>query len=180
MKIYTKTGDNGETSIFTGKRLDKDSIRIEAIGTVDELNSIIGIILTCSQNKQINQKLLRIQRELFGLGFDLATPLDSKVSIKRTSLSQIRRLETEINDWNKKLPKLENFILPGGSELAANLHFGRTVARRAERAIVKLSHQEKINRNIIPFINRLSDWLFTLARFANYISGVKEVLWKKI
>ena len=197
MKIYTKAGDSGTTSLFGGKRVDKNSARIEAYGCVDELNSLIGVIvaninvilseakdLDSSQKaqndnkKEFLKKLIRVQAELFVLGTDLATPTDVKVKIPRISKSFVTRLEKEIDLMEKQLSKLKNFILPGGTKIGSRLHLARTVARRAERRIVELSQAEKINKNSLIYINRLSDWLFVLARYVNYSEKAKEIQWK--
>ncbi|MCR4324799.1 MAG: cob(I)yrinic acid a,c-diamide adenosyltransferase [Candidatus Curtissbacteria bacterium] len=199
MKIYTKTGDSGTTSLFGGERVDKDSARINATGAVDELNSQLGVILAALSSSlrgvkrqsnlnlrdrhatlamtRIRKKLLRLQRELFVFGADLATPYDVKVKTLRVGKSYVSRLEAEIDEWQKTLSPLRYFILPGGSEVGARLHLARTIARRAERQVVKLSKQEKINPQAILFINRLSDWLFVLARYANKLDGVSETAW---
>ena len=158
--------------------MDKDSIRIQAYGVVDELNSFIGVILSEQIDKKIADKLIRIQSELFVLGTDLASGLDIKVMIPRIKNSAITRLEKEIDIWEKDLPKLKNFILPGGSGLGAKLHFARTITRRAERSIAALSKNEKINKNAQIYINRLSDWFFVLARHINALDGVEEKIWK--
>lgn len=194
MKIYTKTGDHGTTSLFGGRRIDKDSARIEAYGNVDELNSLIGVVIgelnyssgtsrevslkRNSPQGRIVNKLLRIQAELFVLGADLATPLDVKVKIPRVTKPYIRRLEKEIDIWDKNLPKLKKFILPGGGKIGSKLHLARTIARRAERSIVALSNQEKINQNAQIYINRLSDWLFVAARYVNKLEKFPETSWK--
>ncbi len=177
MKIYTKTGDNGTTSLFGGQRVEKNSLRIEACGHIDELNSFIGTITASKPDEEIAQKLTRIQKELFTLGADVASPPNTKINFQRISKRQIKRLELEIDKWSKQLPPLRNFILPDGSQLAANLHLARAITRRAERAIVALSHQEKINKNTLSFINRLSDWFFTLARIANHKDAIEEKNW---
>ncbi len=178
MKIYTKTGDRGTTSLFGGKRVDKNSARIEAYGCVDELNSLIGVIVASEPSADVLKKLIRIQDELFVLGSDLATPLGVKVKIPKITKSFITRLEKEIDAFDKNLPALRNFILPGGRNIGSKLHLARTVARRAERRIVDLSHTEKINQNSLIYINRLSDWLFVMARYVNSLEKVKEVTWK--
>ncbi len=183
-KIYTKSGDKGETSLFGGKKIIKDDLRIEAYGNVDELNSHIGVILAEVMGVQpllgvrpLKQKLLRIQDELFVLGSDLATPLNVKIKIPRVSKSFVTRLEREIDTWQKDLPKLKKFILPDGSKVGSKLHLARSVARRAERSIVRLAHADNINCNDIMYVNRLSDWFFVMARYVNRIEKKKEVLW---
>lgn len=188
MKIYTKAGDRGTTSLFGGKKVKKDDLRIEAYGNVDELNSLIGLILAEFTNhpdgvrtligvEPLKRKLIRIQNELFVLGSDLATPKEVKVKVPKVSKSFITRLEKEIDDWSKNLSKLKKFILPGGGKIGSKLHLARTVARRAERSIVALSNQEKINNNAQVYINRLSDWLFIAARYVNKLEKVKEISW---
>lgn len=182
MKIYTKTGDHGTTSLFGGQRVEKNSSRIEAYGVVDELNSLIGVIISevepQKEVKPLRRKLLRIQNELFVLGSDLASPLDVKVRIPRVTKSFINRLEREIDAWQKELPQLKNFILPGGSKTGSQIHLARTIARRAERSIVDLGRQGRLNKNALIYINRLSDWLFTLARYVNKLDNVYEVNWR--
>ena len=183
MKIYTKTGDKGTTSLFGGERVDKNSARIRAYGDVDELNSMIGVIVvivkqTMTNQSSISGKLLRIQSELFVLGCDLATPLSVKLKIPRINKAYVTRLEKEIDYWQGKLPLLRNFILPGGTNTGSSLHMARAIARRVERSIVELSGLEKINKYDLVYINRLSDWLFVLARYVNKLDGVKEVIWK--
>ena len=178
VKIYTKTGDRGTTSLFGGQRVGKDSLRIAAFGTVDELNSVLGVVLAQELPFDISKKLLRVQSELFVLGSDLASPYGLKVKIPRVSSAYAKRLEGEIDIWTKKLPQLRNFILPGGSLAGAQLHMARTIARRSERAIVSLGQEEKINGNAIVYLNRLSDWFFILARYVNMLDGKREVIWK--
>ena len=178
MKIYTKTGDSGTTSLFGGKRLTKDDLRVEAYGNVDELNSLLGTVLSEQPPDNIAKKLLRIQEELFVLGTGLASPGILKVKIPRVKKPFITRLEQEIDSWDKNLPKLRNFILPGGSKVGSQLHLARSVARRAERSIAALSQNEKINKNAQIYINRLSDWLFVLARYVNKLEGQEEKIWK--
>ena len=182
MKIYTKTGDEGTTSLFGGQRVDKSSVRIAAYGGVDELNSMIGVIgvivLQTIKDKVLSTKLLRIQSELMVLGSDLATPLDVKIKIPRMTKSHILRLEKEIDFWQKNLPVLKNFILPGGGNAGSSLHMARAMARRVERSIVDLSQNEKINKYDLIFINRLSDWLFVLARYVNKLEDAPEQIWK--
>jgi cob(I)alamin adenosyltransferase len=177
MKIYTKTGDRGTTSLFGGKRIDKNSARIEAYGSIDELNSLIGTIVAKNPPVDVLKKLIRVQGELFVLGTDLATPADVKIKIPRVTKTFITRLEKEIDLLDKRLPVLKNFILPGGGKVGSNLHLARTVARRAERRIVDLASVEKINQNSLIYINRLSDWLFVLARYINNEENAKEVIW---
>jgi len=181
-KIYTKTGDSGETSLVGGLRVAKHSLRPEAFGEVDELNSIIGLVRTnlpIGKKEDIDKLLERVQNELFDLGADLATPEGSKYSDKalRISTLQVDRLENEIDFYNKDLNELKSFVLPGGSILSSWLHFARTATRRAERKITKLASEEGINNNVITYINRLSDLLFVIARHCND-NGKADILWQ--
>ncbi len=182
MKIYTKTGDNGETSLFGGKRVWKDDQRIKAYGTIDELNAVIGIALVGVANEEIREALYQIQNELFVVGSDLASPLEKENPnsvIKRIDDKYITQLEIWIDKFDAKLPQLKNFILPGGVKGAAVLHHARTVCRRAEREVVTLSHSESINHQIEVYLNRLSDLLFVLARFENLSSGYPDTEWHR-
>ncbi|MBI3341964.1 cob(I)yrinic acid a,c-diamide adenosyltransferase [Candidatus Curtissbacteria bacterium] len=178
MKIYTKTGDQGTTSLFGGKRVDKNSLRVEAYGKVDELNSYLGVILTGEESRDISSKLQRIQLELFTLATDLATPSDVKIKVPRISKRDVTRLEKEIDDWEKNLPKLRNFIVPGGSKIGAMLHLARTQARCLERIVVSLDRTDRLNGNILPYINRLSDWFFVFARRTNLEAKQPEKIWQ--
>lgn len=178
MKIYTKTGDDGTTALFSGGRVTKDHLRVEAYGTVDELNSVIGIARAHSPSRKTDILLEHIQKQLFHLGADLATPLDAKADwIIRITDADIEWLEQSIDEMTSDLSELKNFILPGGSLVGAHLHLARTIARRAERWAVRLSAQEAIGEQVIRYLNRLSDWLFTLARWENRRVGVKEEKW---
>ena len=182
MKIYTKTGDNGETSLFGGKRVRKDNPRISAYGTVDELNAVLGIVVTEVKDEELNSVLQSLQNELFVLGSDLATPADKGNKgfvIPRIVKENCEHLEILIDKYDAKLPELKNFILPGGSKGAANLHLARTVCRRAEREVVSLSKNEEINSEVEIYLNRLSDLLFVLARYQNLISGTADINWQK-
>ncbi|MBI2327688.1 cob(I)yrinic acid a,c-diamide adenosyltransferase [Candidatus Curtissbacteria bacterium] len=252
MKIYTKTGDHGTTSLFGGKRVDKSDLRIKTYGEVDELNSLIGVVIAELHTSEVfsgrrqdstsevdmgnnlslrsgksrrsnllsrhsglsridsgvaplprmtgntfadtEKKLFRIQSELLVLGSDLATPMEVKVKVLRVKKSFVTRLEKEIDSWSVSLPQLRNFILPGGGKVGAQLHLARTVARRAERSIAELDRTDGINKhslrsssasqrtaglkNALIYINRLSDWLFTLARYVNKLEGQSEKIWK--
>lgn len=178
MKIYTKTGDSGTTSLFGGKRVSKHSARVKCVGYVDEINALLGVTLVKCQDRKVANLILRIQGELFTLGADLATPMDIKVKVPRVNKTFTTRLEKEIDRMEQELPKIKNFILPGGSGTGSKLHLARATARRAERAIVILAEEEKMNAAIRPYINRLSDWLFVLARYANKIEGIGEQIWK--
>ncbi|ROL62109.1 cob(I)yrinic acid a,c-diamide adenosyltransferase [Bacteroidetes/Chlorobi group bacterium ChocPot_Mid] len=179
MKIYTKTGDKGSTSLYNGNRVQKSDLRVETYGTVDELNTIIGIVIAHDVPKLIEDDLLKISKWLFNLGSDLATPLDSKINIQRIQKENIEYLEKKIDEYTIKLPELKNFILPGGSKPGAFLHQARTVCRRAERLAVSLSEKETIGELPVIFLNRLSDYLFTAARFSNHLLGINETIWTK-
>ncbi len=167
MKIYTKTGDKGETSLYGGKRVFKNNLRIEAYGCIDELNSAIGLVLS----KIKNEKLDEIQKDLFLIGSILA-------GYENTKDFDIRKLEDWIDGLEKDLPPIKNFIIPGGCEAAGFLHLARSICRKAERRVVELSQKENFDENIIVYLNRLSDFLFVLARFENNKSGIKEEIWK--
>ena len=177
-KIYTKTGDKGTTALASGKRVSKDHYRIQAYGTVDELNSILGIVRVKASVK-VKKIISDIQNDLFDLGADLATPEQKKYKFAplRITKKQVDRIEKSIDQFNKKLKALNSFVLPGGSESASFLHNARTVARRAETRIVSLSKKENINNDTIRYINRLSDLLFVLSRVENQ-NGKKDILWK--
>ena len=179
MRIYTKTGDKGETSLFGGKRVKKNTLRIETYGTVDELNSVIGICRSINTDKKIDAILEIIQNDLFTLGTDLSTSLEIKnKKVKRIQTTAITHLEQLIDKIESQLKPLKQFILPGGNNTAAMLHFARTICRRAERLVVQLSQKESVGENPTIYLNRLSDLLFVLARWSNYLSGTTEYLWK--
>lgn len=180
MKIYTKTGDKGETGLFGGPRVSKDSPRIDAYGTIDELNSFIGLAAAEIIEKNTKKLLEKLQNELFSVGADLATPLtekNKKLKIARIPKEYYLELEEAIDKYEGELESLKNFILPGGSKAAAYLHICRTVSRRAERKVVALSKIENINENIVIFLNRLSDLFFVLSRYENKISKIPDVIW---
>tara|TARA_R110002124_G_scaffold194919_1_gene361950 strand:- start:5566 stop:6111 length:546 start_codon:yes stop_codon:yes gene_type:complete len=177
MKIYTKKGDNGETSLFGGQRVSKNSKRIEAYGTVDELNSVLGIAISHGLNEKSKELLDAIQIQLFVLGSDLATPPSKKIKINRIGETEITFLENAIDELEKALDPLTSFILPGGSPAGATLHVGRTVCRRAERLAVDCAQTDEISESAIKYLNRLSDFLFVLARFENKKSGNEETKW---
>ncbi len=179
MKIYTKTGDDGSTSLFGGTRVQKNNIRINAYGTIDELNSVIGLALSHKISEEVKFELQEIQNTLFQIGSELASPENVKSDlIKKTSKEEINYLESLIDKFDENLPPLKNFILPGGIESASYLHFARTVCRRAERIIVELKELELININTLIYLNRLSDLLFVLARYENYVTQTPEIVWK--
>jgi cob(I)alamin adenosyltransferase len=176
-KIYTKTGDSGETGLGDGSRVSKTSRRIAAIGAVDETNSAIGVARLDAED-DADTMLSRIQNDLFDLGADLSAPEDGRKAEGRLRVSgaQVERLEREIDAMNEALSPLTSFVLPGGTALAAHLHLARAIARRAEAAIVALAAQEKINDAALRYANRLSDHLFVMARTAND-RGMGDVLW---
>ncbi len=179
MRIYTKQGDKGTTSLFDGRRVDKCDLRLETYGTIDELNSQLGVAAAQCPFGELTKILQALQHELFDAGSDLATPLDSANSgkIRRIDAADSRRLEALIDTVTEKLPPLKNFVLPGGTVLAGQLHVCRTVCRRAERHLVALQHHENTGPDILIYLNRLSDLLFTLARWANILGEVREVFW---
>ncbi len=178
MKIYTKTGDDGSTALLGGSRVAKSDPRIECYGTVDELNATIGWAAVVAGDATATS-LRQIQNELFVIGSHLAiaegsTPPASLPTLEESSLS---RLEMQIDSADAVLPKLRNFVLPGGTELSARLHIARTVCRRAERQIVGFSHDRPVAASIVTYLNRLSDWLFVQARLANHQAGENDVIW---
>ena len=182
-KIYTKTGDGGQTGLGNGTRVAKHALRVSAYGTVDETNATIGMARLHAAG-EMDEGLMRISNDLFDLGADLCTPdrhLDDTLPYTplRMIPVQVERLEAEIDAMNDpvRLPPLRSFILPGGSALAAHLHLARTVCRRAERLVVELAETEDVNPNAIRYLNRLSDWLFVASRVANE-NGAGDVLWR--
>jgi cob(I)alamin adenosyltransferase len=179
MKLYTRTGDDGTTGTFGGPRVPKDGLRMEATGTVDELNSALGLAVTVS-TEAMTPLLKDLQSRLFDLGADLATPVDSSMADKTVRITDehVAAIERAIDEASRDLPDLQSFILPGGTELAARLHLARTIARRAERRIVTLAEAEPVGAATVPFINRISDLLFALARRANHDAGVEDVPWR--
>ena len=182
MKIYTKTGDKGETGLFGGERVSKDSLRISAYGTIDELNSFIGYAITEINDPGVKENLSMIQNYLFTIGSDLATPeteKNEKLKIQRTPESFYKEIEKMIDKYDAQLEELRNFILPGGSKISALLHICRTVCRRAEREVVALKKTVTIGDNIIIFLNRLSDLFFVLSRFENKVSNHPDTIWNQ-
>ena len=198
-RIYTRTGDKGQTSLFNGQRVLKSSLRVEAYGTIDELNSAIGIVIAEIQNLKFPSKtrlasggksqnykskvkieLVKIQNDLFQIGSALANPEDRRQKTEDRKLEdRVKEFEDLIDEMTEKMPELMNFILPGGGKTGSELHFARTVGRRAERKIVALAAKERVDENIIMYLNRLSDLLFTFARFVNYKEKQKEIIWNK-
>ncbi len=179
MKIYTGKGDKGETGLYGGKRVPKNSARIEAYGIVDELNSFVGLAVTEVVDKDVKSLLLKIQNQLFTVGAELATPEEKKQEEDGTPAEFYSIIEKEIDKFDAKLEELKSFILPGGSKSSANLHVCRTIIRRAERAVVSLKNSVEISNNILIFLNRLSDLFFVLARYENQVSGNPDVKWEK-
>ena len=171
-KIYTRTGDDGTTGLGNGERVRKDSLRVEAFGTVDELNSAIGIVLAFGLPNTANRLLTDIQQKLFDLGGELCIP--ETVTL---ASSDIEWLEMGLDELNAKLPPLKDFVLPGGSPAAAACHMARTICRRAERRVVSLAEQTDVNPHSVKYLNRLSDLLFVLARTLNVTSGHAEIIW---
>lgn len=179
MKIYTRTGDDGTTGLIGGSRVKKYNIRLEAYGTIDELNSYIGLIRSMQTNELADKILGIIQNKLFVIGAHLATE-DSITLIKKQMpvvKSDIELLEREMDRMNSELPELRNFILPGGCQTSSFCHVARTVCRRAERRIVELSEKNEVDANLIKFINRLSDYLFVLSRKVSLDQKAPEILW---
>jgi len=172
-KIYTRTGDDGTTGLGDGSRINKDSLRVEAMGDVDELNSVIGIMMTESMPDILGATLTQIQHDLFNVGGEICIP--GYVILQQ---SRIDDLEQVIDSLNESLPPLKEFILPGGTKAAAYCHLARTVCRRAERKLVELHRNEKVTDISLQYLNRLSDLLFVLCRTINKEAGVSDVLWK--
>lgn len=174
-RIYTRTGDSGETGLVGGVRVPKDSMRVDAYGTVDEVNCVIGLARAVLSDGELDSILQDLQNDLFIVGADLATV---KEHTPRITKERIVELERIIDRLEEELPVLKVFILPGGGKAGATLHFARAVARRAERKIVTLGKNEEINDQLIPFMNRLSDLLFVLARVVNHRQKIVEVQWR--
>jgi cob(I)alamin adenosyltransferase len=181
MRIYTKTGDRGDTGLFGGGRVAKDHPRVDAYGDVDELNAAIGLARSIEPLQRVDEVLVPIQRDLFAIGALLATPdldkMRQHLEKARIDEERIVQLENAIDDGERELEPLRSFILPGGSPKAAALHVARTVCRRAERRVVHLGHETELPEIAVVYLNRLSDLLFTLARVANRRSGGGEVTW---
>jgi cob(I)alamin adenosyltransferase len=173
-KIYTRTGDGGTTGLGDGTRTDKDSLRMELIGCVDEINSSLGMVLAQSDSDDINRVLTEIQHDLFDMGGELSMPGHEFISKEYTN-----RLEDELDRLNADLPYLKEFILPGGNMAAASCHLARSICRRAERRAVTVSRDEEINPEIQTYLNRLSDLLFVIARTLARANNGKEVLWQR-
>lgn len=181
-RIYTKTGDKGETGLVGGQRVSKDAQRIEVFGTVDELNAFVGLVRISARDNRLDELEAiceRVQHELFNLGSVLATlPEDLHPNQPRVNQETISQLERDIDHYNAALPALRSFVLPGGSRLCAELHVCRTVCRRAERELVTLSHEEEVPREALLYLNRLSDAFFVWSRWVNQALGLDEALWQ--
>ncbi|HUF09155.1 MAG TPA: cob(I)yrinic acid a,c-diamide adenosyltransferase [Rhodothermales bacterium] len=182
MKIYTRAGDDGSTGIFGGGRVEKNHPRIRAYGTVDEVNAALGVAIAGVPPEEVfddvREWLIGLQRDLFVLGADLATPLGSKAGVPRIDDDNVASLERIIDEMDGQLPPLAHFILPGGHPAAACLHVTRTTCRRAEREVVEAMHVEALNPLAIKFLNRLSDLLFVSARLVNQRAGIADVIWE--
>jgi len=179
MKIYTKTGDTGDTSLYGGKRVPKHSVRIDAYGTVDELNAQLGVVRALTPAADVDTLLEQIQNQLFVLGADLAAPFDPASSnLKRIQQNEIQFLEEIIDRMDAQLDPLTSFILPGGSPVGAQLHSARTVCRRAERFVDALGRKEEIGKFPLVYLSRLADLLFVVARYVNAQAGIEETRWR--
>jgi len=178
-RIYTRTGDRGDTGLIGGRRVPKDALRVEAYGAVDELNAHLGAVRAQTADADTAELLDEIQHRLFDLGAELATPAGAGGAGPAIGDDAIDRLERTIDRLQALLPPLREFILPGGTPLAAALHVARTVCRRAERRLVTLAREETVRADLLRYLNRLSDFLFVLARVANTRAGRPDVMWKK-
>lgn len=178
-RVYTRAGDNGTTALGGGQRTNKDSLRIDAYGTVDELNSVIGVVVAAGLHESMRQQFFVIQQVLFNLGSDLCILEEDKKRFAVPGIEQrhIDELERWIDGWNEELEPLKSFILPGGDMAAAQLHVARTVCRRAERLTIALSREEPVGAFVIPYLNRLSDLLFVASRYQAKLAGVGDILW---
>ncbi len=177
MKIYTKTGDKGTTALFGGKRLPKDDVRIEAYGTVDELNAHIGVLNTAFNDDIQNNLLTEIQNRLFTIGSNLASDPDKDMITPDITVDDIVSLENAMDSMEKSLPLLRNFVLPGGHQASAFAHVCRTVCRRAERRVITLDRLTAVEPLIIQYLNRLSDYFFMLSRYIVHINNAEEIAW---
>jgi len=177
LKIYTKTGDDGTTGLQGGKRISKSSNRISAYGSVDEINSMLGIVLSHDIDKELSQILTKIQNDLFVAGSDLSKP-DLADEDNRITYAMIEFLESKIDAFEKELEPLANFILPGGNHVASLIHYARTITRRAEIQVVNLSKDEKINDYCLMYLNRLSDLFFVMGRLINKRNKTSDIIWK--
>lgn len=179
MKIYTKTGDQGETGLFGGPRVRKDHPRIETYGAVDELNAVLGLVRAEASGQEFDGLLAEIQNLLFDVGAELATPEPERMGAAGIDAEHVSQIEAAIDRYEARLEPLKAFILPGGTRAAAGLHLARTVCRRAERRLVSLAASEPISQPLMIYMNRLGDLLFVLAREANRAAGRADVYWEK-
>ena len=180
MKIYTKKGDSGETGLYGGERVSKDNQRIHTYVTLDELNAVLGLLRARDSEELpvvLSERLYRLQNELFQVGSELATPRGKTTTMALIGEGPITKMETEIDSMESELSPLQAFILPGGTKTSALLHFARTVSRRAERELITLNRAEPVRAELLRYLNRLSDYLFVCARYANLKSKVKDVPW---
>ncbi len=173
-KLYTRTGDDGTTGLGNGTRIDKTDLRIEAMGDVDELNATIGLVLTTDMDAHLNKVFTRVQHDLFNIGGELALP--DQAILKEDNVSQ---LEAQIDAYNTDLAPLKEFILPGGSTGAAYCHLARTVCRRAERTMIRLSQADSVSAPSLQYLNRLSDFLFVACRVLNRTAGIEDIFWQQ-
>lgn len=181
-KLYTRTGDLGETGLFGGARVGKDDPRVEAYGSVDELNCAIGVAVSFLRQRRLARELQAVQNELFNIGAELSSesgPMAERARMFVDPERKIAALERLIDEYDSKLPPLKTFVLPSGSQAGALLHLARGVCRRAERACVRLSRREEVSQHILVYLNRLSDLLFAAARYANKAAGKPETAWRK-
>ncbi len=178
-RVYTRAGDDGTTALGGGQRVAKDSLRIEAYGTVDELNSAIGVAVTAGLDESLKPRFFVIQQVLFNLGSDLCILEEDKerFAVPGIEPHHVTDLETWMDEWNEQLEPLRSFILPGGDQASAQLHVCRTVCRRAERLTIALSREERIGAQVIPYLNRLSDLLFVASRYQAKLAGKGDLLW---
>ncbi len=178
-RVYTRAGDDGTTALGGGQRVEKDSLRIEAYGTVDELNSSIGVAVSAGLDESLHERFFVIQQVLFNLGSDLCILEEDKKRFAVPGIEErhVSDLETWMDEWNEHLDPLRSFILPGGDLAAAQLHVARTVCRRAERCAIALSREESVGANVIPYLNRLSDLLFVASRYQAKLAGKGDLLW---
>ena len=179
-QLYTRTGDAGTTSLVGGERVKKNSLRLEAYGTIDELSSFLGAIASDPKcDTEAKGQVMEIQYELFNVGSYLATQPKAEDPCAALSAAKLQTLEGWVDTLDEQTPKIRSFVLPGGCELASKAHMARTVCRRAERNIISLADEEYVDPNVIRYINRLSDYLFILARYFNFMQGEEEVVWRQ-
>ena len=176
-RIYTKTGDKGETALFGGRRVPKSHLRVDAYGTVDELNSFIGLLCDSMENQRIKDLLQQVQHRLFTIGAHLASDPAKSLELPDMETGDIQVLEQAMDDMDESLPDLKNFILPGGHPAASLCHICRTVCRRAERLVVALHQSDPVDERVLQYLNRLSDYFFVLARYLVHDAGAAEIVW---